>query len=125
MASSEDKRKAVEKWSLTGTCTSSRSTLREIMSTTEPMAIWGLLTGNMRITRRETIPTEAKTCVKMIVFQELWDYLLVNKLVSTVNLTIFTRELALKAQSVSFRLFANCGYPDQSQLWTTHRKGSA
>ena len=96
----------------------------EIMSAMVPIIIWGLLTGNMRITRRETIATEAKTCVKMIASQGLWVYLLVNKLVSMVNLTIFTRALSLKPPSVSFRRFASCGYPDQSQLWTTHANGA-
>ena len=76
------------------------------------------LTGAMRITRSEIIPTVAKICVKIIASPKLEVYLLVNKLVSIVNLIIFTRALSLKMPSVSFRRFASCSYPDQSQQWT-------
>ena len=76
----------------------------------------------MRITRSETIPTVAKTCVNMIASLKSEVHLLVNKLVSIVNLIIFTRALSLKNPSVSFRRFASCSYPDQSQLWTNRER---
>jgi len=45
-------------------------------------------------TRSETIPTKAKTFVREVNRRnQSRVYLLVNKLVSTVNLTIFTRAL--------------------------------
>jgi hypothetical protein len=76
----------------------------------------------MRITRSETIPTVAKIGVKINASLKLEVYLLVNKLVSIVNLIIFTRALSLKMPSVSFRRFASCSYPDQSQLWTIRER---
>ena len=76
----------------------------------------------MRITRIEIIPTVARICVKIIASLKLEVYLLVNKLVSIVNLIIFTRALSLKMPSVSFRRFASCSYPDQSQLRTIRER---
>ena len=52
-----------EKRTLTGMCTSF-CPIFKFMSTTEVVAICGSLTGNMMNTRSETIPTEAKTCVR-------------------------------------------------------------
>ncbi len=47
----------------------------------------------------------------------------VKILVSTVNLTTFTKVFLWKKPPVSFRLFVNCGYPIRSQLWTPNAKG--
>jgi len=46
--------------------------------------------------RSETIPTEARTCVKKGFSPKSRMYLLVNRLVSTVNLTSFFRTLFWK-----------------------------
>jgi hypothetical protein len=61
---------------------------------------------------------------KVIASQQPTAYLLVNRLVSTVNLTILTRALLWKALSVPFRLLISWGYPDQSQFWMLRRKVS-
>ncbi len=83
-------------------CTSFRS-IFGFISTRELIIIHGSLTGYMTITRSDTIPTEAETCVKMIVLLTSREYLLVNKLVSTVNRTTFTSALSWKNPSASFR----------------------
>ncbi len=89
----------------------------QIISTMELTVISGLPTGNMAISRSATIPTEAKTsCVKMVPSQKSRVDLLVNKLLSIVNLTTLTRAVLWKKPSTSFRLLVNCGYPDRSQL---------
>lgn len=61
---------------------------------------------------------------KAIASQRPTVYLLVNRLVSTVNLTILTSALLWKTLSVPFRLLISCGYPDQSQFWMLRRKGN-
>lgn len=52
--------------------------------------------------RSETIPTEAKTCVKKGFSLILRLYLLANRLVSMVNLTSFTMTLSRENPFVSF-----------------------
>ena len=59
------------------------------------------------MTRSETIPTKAGMCVKKVASQKSRVYLLVNKFVSTVNLTIFTMAVSWKNPSASFRLLVS------------------
>ena len=83
------------------------------------------LTGNMIISRSETIPTEAKTpCVKIVPSgsPESRVDLLVKILVSMVNIITFTKALLWKMSSISFRLLVNYSYSIQSQLWTVQRE---
>jgi hypothetical protein len=56
------------------------------------MVIYGLLTGYRTINTSDTIPTEAEVGVRTVAYgHQGYIYSLVNKLVSIVNLTIFTR----------------------------------
>jgi ABC-type uncharacterized transport system fused permease/ATPase subunit len=79
----------------------------------------------MTISRSETIATEAETpCVKMVPSRlaESRVDLLVNILVSMVNLITFTEALLWKKSSISFRLLVNYSYSIRSQLWKVQRK---
>lgn len=79
-----------------------------------------LLTGNRTASTSETIPTEAEIWIYVrlgrVARQISRVHLLVNKLDSTVNLTILTRTWLLKRPSFSLLFLVSCGVPEQSQL---------
>lgn len=78
----------------------------------QPMVIWGSLTGYITTTRSAVNDTVAEMRARTIVSSRSQQrvYLLVNKLVSIVNLTIFTSALPPKEQFDALRSFVICGY---------------